>query len=173
MKVKARKYELERLQKLQKSKTENLSYSKLELQEYLELKDMNARQAKILFKFRVRMAPFGENFKGDLYTPLCPLCSAHPDTQEESFTCEKISRMMEVQGSYSDIFGFYFPPELIQTLYNIFYFREEYRKLSGKWEKQKILVTSLMLEAHVHFRCCNCCYVVCNDSLDCWKYRLD
>ena len=51
VKVKARKYELERLKKLQKSKTENLVYSKLELQEYLELKDMNARQAKILFKF--------------------------------------------------------------------------------------------------------------------------
>ena len=130
VKVKARKYELERLKKLQKSKTENLVYSKLELQEYLELKDMNARQAKILFKFRVRMAPFGENFKGGLDTPLCPLCSAHPDTQEESFRCEKICRLIEVKGNYSDIFGFYFPQELIQTLYNIFCFRDEYRKLS-------------------------------------------
>ena len=132
VKVKARKYELERLRKSQKSKTENLHYSKLELQEYLELKDMNARQAKVLFKFRVRMAPFGENFKGGKDTPLCPLCLAHPDTQEESFQCEKICKLIEVKGNYSDIFGFNFPPELIQTLYNIFCFRDEHRKLGEK-----------------------------------------
>ena len=42
VKKNAREYELKRLQNLQKSKMENLHYSKLELQEYLDLKYMNA-----------------------------------------------------------------------------------------------------------------------------------
>ena len=111
---------------------ENLHYSKLELQEYLELKDMNASQAKAIFKFRVRMAPFGENFKGGLDTPLCPLCSLHLDKQAESFTCRKVQQLIDVKGDYSDVFGKYFSPELITTLYNIFMFRNEMRKLDDK-----------------------------------------
>ena len=132
VKKNARQYELERLQKLQKSKTEKLLYSKLELQEYLELAEMNVRQAKVLFKFRVRMAPFGENFKGGLDTPLCPLCLSHPDTQENSFKCEKIKQLINVKGEYNDIFGVLFSPDLINSLYNIFCFRDEMRKLEEK-----------------------------------------
>ena len=132
VKKNARQYELKRLRNLQKSKMENLHYSKLELQEYLELKEMNASQAKAIFKFRVRMAPFGENFKGGLDTPPCPLCSSHLDTQAESFSCTKLKQLIDIKGEYSDVFGKYLSPEMIETLYNIFMFRNELRKLDEK-----------------------------------------
>ena len=90
---------------------------------------MNSRKAKVLFKFRTRMAPFGDNFKGGLDTPICPLCSAHPDTQESGFKCDKMKKFVDIKGEYSDIFVVVFSAELIETLYNVYGFREEYRKL--------------------------------------------
>ena len=54
-----------------KSKMKNLMYTELKMQDYLLLKNMNASQAKAMFKFRVRMAPFGENFRGNSH--LSPL----------------------------------------------------------------------------------------------------
>ena len=132
LKTKAREYELQRLVELKNtrniSKMKDLSYMELKMQEYHELKDMSASQAKALFKFRIRMAPFGENFRGGEKTVLCPLCRKHPDGQEESFSCVQINRLVTVRGNYKEIFRTKFSPELVQTVYNIFNFREEYRK---------------------------------------------
>ena len=47
-----------------KSKMKNLVYSELKIQDYLLLKEMNTSQAKALFKFRVRMAQFCQNYRG-------------------------------------------------------------------------------------------------------------
>ena len=131
VKKKAKEYELGRLLKIKntKSKMKNLVYVELKMQEYLELKNMTASQAKAFFKFRIRMAPFGENFRGGEKTIICPLCNKHPDGQEESFTCETLRKVINVQGNYKDIFRSKFPPELIKTIFNIFSFRDEYRKL--------------------------------------------
>jgi hypothetical protein len=112
-----------------KSKMKNLFYSELKLQDYLCLKTMNACQAKALFKFRVRMAPFGENFRGGQATILCPLCKKHPDGQAESFDCLVIKTVIEVKGQYKQIFGCQFPAELVKTVQSIYMFREEHRKL--------------------------------------------
>ena len=51
MKVRAQEYELNRLNKVKSSnsKMDNLSYNKLELQEYLKLKNCNSTQTKIIF----------------------------------------------------------------------------------------------------------------------------
>ena len=133
VKNKARQFELNRLVELKNSrnssKMKDLYYIELKMQEYLELKDMSASQAKALFKFRTRMAPFGENFRGGEKTVLCPLCKKHPDSQEESFSCVQVNRLVTVRGSYKEIFRTKFSPELVQTVYNIYNFREEYRKL--------------------------------------------
>ena len=107
----------------------NLFYSELKLQDYLCLKTMNACQAKALFKFRVRMAPFGENFRGGQATILCPLCKKHPDGQAEIFDCLVIKTVIEVKGQYKQIFGCQFPAELVKTVQSIYMFREEHRKL--------------------------------------------
>ena len=139
-----------------KSKMKNLEYSELRMQEYLELRTMNKRQAFILFKFRVRMTPFGENFWAGVEKTVCPLCSLHVDSQEESFHCAKLRLIMEVKGKYSQVFGSKFPQELVQTLVNIYHFRDEYRKMtSKKWtrkltRKGENLLTKSLIEAHVH-----------------------
>ena len=131
-KKKAKEFEFKRLLEIKstKSKLKDLKYSELKLQDYLMLKSMNVAQAKALFKFRVRMAPFGENFKGGQTPIVCPLCKNHPDGQAESFKCEKIVRMINVKGEYKEIFNQKFDSDLVNTVYNIYTFREEYRKLS-------------------------------------------
>ena len=48
-----------------KPKMNNLVYTSLKIQDYLLLKHMKPSQAKALFKFCVRMAPFGEHFRWD------------------------------------------------------------------------------------------------------------
>ena len=37
---------------------------------------------------------------------------------------------MEIKGKFSDVFGENLSTELVQTLSNMYYFRDEYRKLS-------------------------------------------
>ena len=130
----ATRFELDTLLEIKeikaKSKMKNLMYTELKIQDYLLLKGMNASQAKALFKFRVRMAPFGENFRGGQARVICPLCQNHPDGQEESFTCTIVNKVMDVRGQYSQIFGQKFSGELVKTIQNIYNYREEYRKLS-------------------------------------------
>ena len=112
-----------------KSKMKNLIYTEFKIQDYLLLKNMNASQAKAMFKFRVRMAPFGENFRGGQATVICPLCQGHPDGQAESFSCPEIQKVIDVKGNYNEIFGWTFSFELVKTVQSIYLFRDEYRKL--------------------------------------------
>ena len=133
VKEKIKTFEFSRLmtEKSNKSKLKNVSYSELKMQEYLELKTMNKTQAIVLFKFRVRMSPFGENYKAGQQTPICPFCSLHLDSQEESFSCVKLKSMIQISGKYSDIFGREFKQEFLKTLCNLYFFREEYRKMTN------------------------------------------
>ena len=82
-KSRAQEYELNRLNKVKSShsKMDNLSYNKLELQEYLKLKNCNSTQAKIMFWYRCRMANYGENFRRPRGPQMCPLRSTHLDNQ--------------------------------------------------------------------------------------------
>ena len=106
----------------------NLFYPEFKMQDYLLLKYMNTSQAKALFKFRVRMAPFGENFRGGQATVICPLCKGHPDSQAESFGCPAVKKVIDVKGQYDQIFGWKFSSDLEKTVQNFYNFREEYRK---------------------------------------------
>ena len=78
VKKRAKQYELTKLLELKEekanSKMRNLTYSELKIQDYLLLKAINISEAKSLFKFRLRMAPFGENFRGGQKKVLFPLC---------------------------------------------------------------------------------------------------
>ena len=65
VKMKIKSHEFSSLIQETKSKTRNLIYTHLEMQHYLHLEKMSKNEAIILFKFRTRMAPFGENFKGE------------------------------------------------------------------------------------------------------------
>ena len=119
VKKKAKEYELRSLTKLQGSKMENVAYKKLQLQKYLELENMDASLAKNVFRFRVRMAPFQENFKGGGPTKPCPLCGIHLDTQSMSFQCGKIKEKVQIKENYENIFKQEISRNLAETLKSI------------------------------------------------------
>ena len=58
-------YEFKKLmdEKSSKSKMKNLYYTELKMQDYLKLTTMTKSQTIVVFKFRLRMSPFGENFR--------------------------------------------------------------------------------------------------------------
>ena len=122
-KIKAR--EFSSLMQERKSKTRNLMYTHLEMQHYLHLEKMSKNEAIILFKFRTRMAPFGENFKAGQLSTNCPLCFTHIDSQEESFNCVALKKLVMIRGRYCEIFSNQVSQELVKTLYNIYSFRKE------------------------------------------------
>ena len=83
---------------------ENLEYSELKLQSYLELKELTVEDSKMLLLWRLRMAKFGANY-GET-TKQCPLCKKHKDCQETSFNrCEEIRKKVEITFQYEDIFS--------------------------------------------------------------------
>ena len=131
VKERAKQYELKQLLEIskEKSKMKNLTYTELKIQDYLLLKTMNTSEAKSLFKFRLRMAPFGENFRGGQKSVLCPLCKVHPDGQRDSFECTEMKKVINIKGDYMKIFGPNIPEELVKTIHNICNFREELRKM--------------------------------------------
>ena len=66
VKIKADMFELLRLTEKQgaHSKMDNLYYSNLGIQNYLKMPGITTAEAQNLFRWRVRMAPFGENYRG-------------------------------------------------------------------------------------------------------------
>ena len=85
------------------------------MQEYLKENKFNTADARLIFKFRTRMAPFRENFKGSHQSNICPLCEEHPDDQNLVFSCQFwIKRGL--QGSIEDIYSETPTKELVQTL---------------------------------------------------------
>ena len=125
---KAYEYEYMELMKTKQkhSKLENLQYTKLEIQSYLKLENLNTNEAQILFKYRVRMANYGENFRGNRSSVLCPLCKTHLDSQKMCFeNCPVIRKHITISGSYKDIFNTSVSRELAQTLIKIDKFRAE------------------------------------------------
>ena len=104
----------------------DLNYSKLEIQEYLKLEHINTQGAQTLFKYRVRMANFSENFRGKNGPSACPLCGNHLDNQKMNFeNCQVLKDNVEISGEYKQIFNTYIPSALVKSLQNIDIFREE------------------------------------------------
>ena len=95
------------------------------MQKYLELETFNKKQAIALFKFRTRMAPFGENFRSGNLSTICPLCSTHIDSQENSLYCPTLRRELVIKGNYPDIFSKNIPEELTKTIFDIYTYRNE------------------------------------------------
>ena len=108
------------------TKMNNLSYSALEMQDYLKNNEISTAQAKILFRVRTRMEKFGENFKGGKQTKPCPVCEESMDTQSHSFHCKVISRNISVNGNYEDMFTSKVDKMVAEDIERIVKFREGY-----------------------------------------------
>ena len=111
--------------KVDHSKLDSLLYTKLKLQNYLKNDGIPVHEAKNLFKFRVRVAKFKENF-GDTYEDKsCPVCKVHLDTQAHSVQCEKVKEEIKIEGNYTDIFKENVPSNISKTLLRISKLRED------------------------------------------------
>ena len=87
------------------TKMQNIYYSKLTLQTYLLREDLTIDQKRILFKFRTRMAEFGENFRAGREKVMCPLCTLHLDNQNFGPACPVLRRDLDMTGNYSDMYN--------------------------------------------------------------------
>ena len=98
MKRKSDEFELNRLTRIQEghSKMKKLYYIKMKMQEYLKTPGISKEQAQNLFRWRVRMSPFGENFRGGQEKVICPLCHNHMDSQSLALNCEEISKEVQL-----------------------------------------------------------------------------
>ena len=127
VKIKAEEYELERLRVKQgkHTKTANVRYTDMKMQEFFKTPGITTEQALNLFKWRVRMATFGENFRGGQPFVMCPLCQNHLDNQSMALGCEEIKKKMVINISIEDIHKESIPLEVVQELSNIMKVRNE------------------------------------------------
>ena len=112
--------------KMDHSKMDNLWYSQLRIQEYLQSNKFSTQEVKTIFKFRTRMASFGENFRNGQEQVPCPLCNVHLDSQPMAFQCTKIKSEIQLRGKYEDLFKDIIPEELVKTLCKIEDYRTKY-----------------------------------------------
>ena len=127
VKCKAQEYALKELRKEQvkHSKMANLTYTELKAQEYLTLNNTRAEYVMNIFKFRVRMAPFGENFRGGEEHIICPLCQNHWDSQVMSFQCSYFRGKVAIDCDMEDVLSDKVTVETGKTLTKMLKIREE------------------------------------------------
>ena len=121
VKKKTMKYAFEKLKcmKDKHSKMNNLDYEGIKMQNYFSRNDLKNEQKQIIFKFRTRMANFGENYRGSRDQVNCPLCDTHPDKQELSYTCKVIQNEVQPAGEFEDIYSDEISLHTIETLEKI------------------------------------------------------
>ena len=107
---------------------DNLNYTELKLQNYLQDPDISVPEAKTLYRYRTRSAKYKENMKTS-YTATslaCPLCQVQPDTQQHSLQCPVVRDNTQVEGRYQDIFEEDIPSDISKTLLRINKLREDF-----------------------------------------------
>ena len=74
------------------------------MQSYFTSSVLKQEDKRTIFRYRVRMERFGENFRGGAPSILCLLCSSHQDNQEMSFHCPTIKNGIYIKGIISEIY---------------------------------------------------------------------
>ena len=118
VKIKAEEYSLDKFceKKEKHSKISNLQYTELKTKDYLNTPGIPTAEVLNIFKWRVRMAPLGENFRGNQPLVVCPLCQTH---------LEEIKKKMTVKISIEDIYRDKITLEAAQELLKIQKMREK------------------------------------------------
>ena len=106
VKRQAKQYALSLLttKQIKHSKMDDLHYTDLEQQRYFKIPGIQTKQVLNLFKWRVRMAPLGENFRGNECNVICPLCQSHLDNQSSVFQCGRLKKEIEINCELRDIY---------------------------------------------------------------------
>ena len=92
-----------------KSKLKCLSYSELKMQDYLNLTDMDTLTNKSVVKWRLRIAPFGENFRNGQEPVTCPLSceNTHLDSQNIVSQCSVTRSLfnLNLHDNFQDLYS--------------------------------------------------------------------
>ena len=126
----ARKAVLEELlnKKSKHSKLNNLEYTELTTQKYFKSTGISKEQSRLIFKFRTRMALFGQNYRGGLDVVSCPVCGAHPDNQSLLLECPVIKRHFPESNDITNIYSDNIDEETVRTLEAAMMIRNIYMK---------------------------------------------
>ena len=106
------------------SKMTNLEYDTIQMQNYFLREDVKIEQKRLIFKYRTRMAEFGENFRAGRHTVMCPFCDLHLDSQDLGAKCLIMKTHMKIIGNISDVYSEHISNGTIETIEKI----SEYRK---------------------------------------------
>ena len=98
---------------------EKLDYNEIKMQKYLLSEQLKPKQKRLIFKYRTRMAEFGENYRGGRSQVMCPLCETHLDNQELSYQCLEIRSKLKIMGKIEDIFKEEISLETAETIEKI------------------------------------------------------
>ena len=90
------------------------------------LKNARIDQIRNIFRFRVRMARYGENYRGYEDHVMCPLCNKHFDSQQLSFQCEFFKDKLDIKCDMSDLYRDDITLETAQTIDKMMKLREEH-----------------------------------------------
>ena len=127
LKKKAKEVALDELleKKSKHSKMDNVSYSELAIQDYFLLPGINVEEIRSVFKFRTRMAPYGDNFRGNKDCVHCPLCSKHLDSQVLILGCPAIRKIFSIDCDIQDVYSDSVTIDTAKTLARILAIRKE------------------------------------------------
>ena len=103
------------------SKLSNLFYTDLDIQSYLKSEIFSVTEARTIFSFRTRMAPFRNNYK-NLKEITCPLCSSHIDDQNTMNDCPVLVKHFELL-NIEAIYSTHIPKNLVTNIIKIVKFR--------------------------------------------------
>ena len=104
---------------------DNVNYDELKIQDYFSLKGTQVDHIRNIFKLRTRMAPFGNNFKGNKPSISCPLCDMSEDTQGHGFRCKAITDEIEINLDINEIYRGGITREEAETATKVLAKREE------------------------------------------------
>ena len=117
VKVKAKENSMKVLlnKKQEHSKMDKLEYKELQTQSYFNLKGIRSNEIREIFKFRLRMANFPENFRGQGGRIFCQLWHNHVDNQDS----RKVNLDVDISDVYSDEVSSESINKLVDILENI------------------------------------------------------
>ena len=127
VKAKAKELALKNLlsKKESHSKLDNITYRELKIQEYFKSDALSIPEKMTIFRCRVRMERFGENFRGGNLAVMCPLCKLHLDNQAMAYQCPAIKKEMEVKGCIEDMYKEEIKLETVRTMTRILEIRQK------------------------------------------------
>lgn len=107
------------------SKMKNVQYPEIKMQNYMKSYDIKTKEALNLFKFRTRMAEFGENYRAGDDPIMCPLCCEDLDNQSHSFQCKLILKEIEIKGKITEVYSSDISKEMATTITKIVNIRKK------------------------------------------------